>query len=356
MFPAKLPNVKTPPLKRFGVIERNGEQRSTAQRQGAQLSSCAGAAKVLLTPEASASCSFKPTLRESCASLSRPASSEHQPSPAAHSTENIATTLMTSSEQPTVPDVTTIQSLREAHEVILKLRCRRRFRSTTKALDETSPTPRELFPETTALDADTKAELDEFNEIVAAARAQAKKNAAKVKSELAYLQLVPVPPPRDCALELLATSFVDSTTVSERKARQMSAAIKRPSKLPTLVRPASGAASSSTIRTIESSFPTTNQEVPRPDQAPHRRGMCARQRVVRSVKLQSLSACMDNPRSNLPSGSKLRARLGNQQHAEQDAASELSDFDDPDPEVDEAPVLPDDLSGVSTLDADDLYF
>jgi hypothetical protein len=65
---------------------------------------------------------------------------------------------------------------------------------------------------------------------------------------------------------------------------------------------------------------------------------------------------MDNPRSNLPSGSKLRARLGNQQHAEQDAASELSGFDDPDPEVDEAPVLPDDLSGVSTLDADDLYF
>ncbi|KAK1932335.1 hypothetical protein P3T76_012329 [Phytophthora citrophthora] len=182
----------------------------------------------------------------------------------------------------------------------------------------TSVTDAELFPETVALDASTKADLEEFNSLIVAAKDQVTRETAKTKNELAYYQqLLPKPPSRDSASDLGSST----TPVKPRKTRLLSAAIMRPSKLPSLVRPSSGTA-----------LEVSNQERSGLEHLQRRR-LSAHQRITRKAKLHSLPALQTK---------------SNQLQALHD--DKLSDFDDPDPEVDDAPTLPDDLSGVSTLD------
>ncbi|KAJ8542377.1 hypothetical protein ON010_g12438 [Phytophthora cinnamomi] len=355
LFPPSLPQVKAPPLRLFGAIERN------AVRQRAPTPGLTEITKTSLVPEqnnATDNAEANRTPRtESFPPLSRPGSSEWQSSPMVSSLGSSAISSPVNDGPLPLPDVTSIQSQREAREVIMKLRCRRTLQSNPRIPIGTFPTSvaeTDLFPETVALDAKTKAELEEFNNLVAAARDQVTKETIKAKSELAYYQqLLPVPPPRGSTPET-------PTLVAQkpRKARQMSAATKRPSKLPSLTRPSSGTPTPPVSMTVDVLSAVNNQEMsPHGQDSQHRR-YSARQRILRTTKLQSLSAPLgglqvlqkQKEAANLPTNSKRRKSTDNQLQQEQ--IDELSDFDDPDPEVDDAPVLPDDLSGVATLDVD----
>ncbi|KAL4155433.1 hypothetical protein PRNP1_007543 [Phytophthora ramorum] len=319
LFPASLPDVKAPPLKRFGAIERNGDQCQSPTKHTEPTKS---ASTMLLEDSNSLDASPKPRSRRTPRT---PRSETLRPL-----TQSLAESSSVNVVQLPLPVVTAVQSQREAREVILKLRRRRTARSSNKVgASPTSVTDREVFPETVALDTNTKAELENFNNLVAAASDHVTKEAAKAKSELAYYQQLQLPtPPRDTA------------ALKPRTPRQTSAVPKRPSKLPSLVRPSSGEATT-TVR----STPPSNQEVSPLDQEPVRRKVPARQRIVKPTKLQALLR-PTKPR-------KPQSSTNNQQ--QHDTESELSDFDDPDPGVDDAPVIPDDLSGVATLDADDPY-
>ncbi|KAL3661557.1 hypothetical protein V7S43_013317 [Phytophthora oleae] len=303
LFPVSLPDVKAPPLRRFGALERNADEKDPTQRHRAPSPSFTETPSVLKTK-----------CLNVLPPLSRPSSSERQAE--------------ASAEQPFKVAVAAVQSQREAQEVILKLRRRRTHQNNSKVSLGTSPTSvadTELFPETVGLDASTKADLEEFNSLVVAAKDQVTKETAKAKTELAYYQqLLPKPPSRDSASDLGSST----TALKPGKTRHLSAAMMRPSKLPSLVRPSSGAAPSSDA--------VNNQEISGLEQAQYRR-LSARQRITRKTKLQSLS------------GSQTKAN--NQLQTLHD--DELSDFDDPDPEVDDAPTIPDDLSGVATLEVDD---
>ncbi|KAG1696395.1 hypothetical protein DVH05_018526 [Phytophthora capsici] len=295
LFPVSLPDVKAPPLRRFSALERNANKKDPTQRHSAP-SPCFTETLSVLDAKNS----------DVLPSLSQPSSSERQ-----------------AASQPfTVsgPVVTEVESLREAQEVILKLRRRRTHQNNLKVSLGTSPTSvadTELFPETVALDSRTKADLEAFNSLIVAAKDHVTQETAKVKSELAYYQqLLPKPPSRDSVSDL-------GSSQKPRKARLLSAATRKPSKLPSLSRPSTGPA-----------LEVNNQELPELQ----RRRFSARQQITMKTKLQAL-----------PIASQTKSN--NQLQTLHD--DKLSDFDDPDPEVDDAPALPDDLSGVSTLDADD---
>ncbi|KAE9026178.1 hypothetical protein PF011_g2681 [Phytophthora fragariae] len=352
LFPASLPEVKAPPLKLFGALERN------AVRQGASSPCLTEITKTSLVSEQNNVASNAEVLRsprtEALPYLSRPGSRERQSSPSLSSRVNPAISPPVNDGSSARPEVTAVQSQREAREVIMKLRRRRTLQS--KASSSTSATEPDSFPETVALDANTKADLEEFNNLVIAARDHITKETAKAKNELAYYQqLLPVPPPRSSTPE--TPSPVAQKT---RKNRQMSAATRRPSKLPSLVRPSSNVAIVSASTANDTMCSITNQELSPLEQVPQRRSCSARQRIRRTTKPQSLSALLDDVQvlqpqkevSNLPTTTTRRKSINNQLQQEQ--VDELSDFDDPDPEVDDAPVLPDDLSGVATLEADEL--
>ncbi|KAF1794361.1 hypothetical protein GQ600_2377 [Phytophthora cactorum] len=233
-----------------------------------------------------------------------------------------------------VPVVTAIQSEREAREVIMKLRRRRNYQTNTEVLADASPTSvadTALFPETVALDAHTKADLEEFNHLVVAAKDQVMKETAQAKSELSYYQqLLPKPPSRESASE----------TSTTRRPRHMSAANRRPSKLPSLARPSSREAATEMISSVDNQE-TSSEQMPKP------RRSSANQRFMRNTKLESLSASAErSQRSQQQELTTLPTKFNTQM-------SISDDFDDPDPEVDEAPIVPDDLSGVAALDADD---
>ncbi|KAG7377537.1 hypothetical protein PHYPSEUDO_011510 [Phytophthora pseudosyringae] len=344
LFPVSLPCVKAPPLRLFGAIERNAEKADPNQRHRAPSPSFTGITKhpAPLVSKDINNLDVLPKPRtpriESLPSLSRPSSSERQPSPAITSAENVV--------QLPLHTVTAVQSQREAREVILKLRSRRTYQSYTKVSVGTSPTSvadTELFPETVALDASTRADLEEFNNLVVAARDQVTKETAKAKRELAYYQqLLPKPPSREFAAEM-RTSMLGATTATPnpRKPQNISAAMKRLSKLPSLTRPSSGAATASSADLILS---VNNQEVSVLEHATQPRRRSARQRIT---KLQPLSA--PHKRTKLPTSPTTKRSVNQQQQP----TYELDDFDDPDPEVDDAPIIPDDLSGVATLDVDE---
>ncbi|GMF13149.1 unnamed protein product [Phytophthora lilii] len=348
LFPVSLPNVKAPPLRLFGAIVKRNAVR--------QHEPSPGRTEIIMTslPSMSDTLSSVPITprAESLPPLSRPGSSARQSSPRLPPCEIPVASMRENVALLPPPEVTGVQSQREAREVILKLRCQRKFQSIARVPSGSSlalvSDATELFPETVALDAGTIAELEEFNNLVVAARERVTEEAAKAKSELAYFQqLIPVPPAR--AISPVISS--NAVPHKSRKTRQMSASIKRPSKLPSLSRPSSGSFSNVTGSLDDSLSSLNNQEISPLEKAPLRRKLSARQRVLR---LQSLSAPLNSlqashKQSDGPIPLQAQVNDDNQQ------LEALSDFDDPDPDVDEAPVFPDDLSGVAALEADDLH-
>ncbi|KAG2766190.1 hypothetical protein PC129_g22975 [Phytophthora cactorum] len=316
LYPASLPDVKAPPLRLFGAIERNAGKKDPAPsptfvNNPALASKKNNNVDVLLKP--------RTPRTESLPSLSRPTSRDRQ-------SVNVA--------RVPFPVVTAIQSEREAREVIMKLRRRRNYQTNTEVLADSSPTSvadTALFPETVALDAHTKADLEEFNHLVVAAKDQVMKETAQAKSELSYYQqLLPKPPSRESASE----------TSTTRRPRHMSAANRRPSKLPSLARPSSREAATEMISSVDNQE-TSSEQMPKPQRS------SANQRFMRNTKLESLSASAErSQRSQQQELTTLPTKFNTQM-------SISDDFDDPDPEVDEAPIVPDDLSGVAALDADD---
>ncbi|KAF1794375.1 hypothetical protein GQ600_2391 [Phytophthora cactorum] len=278
----------TPPLRLFGAIERNAGKKDPAPsptfvNNPALASKKNNNVDVLLKP--------RTPRTESLPSLSRPTSRDRQ-------SVNVA--------RVPFPVVTAIQSEREAREVIMKLRRRRNYQTNTE------PTRR-------------------INHLVVAAKDQVMKETAQAKSELSYYQqLLPKPPSRESASE----------TSTTRRPRHMSAANRRPSKLPSLARPSSREAATEMISSVDNQE-TSSEQMPKPQRS------SANQRFMRNTKLESLSASAErSQRSQQQELTTLPTKFNTQM-------SISDDFDDPDPEVDEAPIVPDDLSGVAALDADD---
>ncbi|GMF29630.1 unnamed protein product [Phytophthora fragariaefolia] len=347
LFPASLPEVRPLSLRLFSAIERN------AMRHRAPSSSLALITSTLELEQTNAVgnvSSVRTPRNQVLPSLSHPGSGDEQSSSLGSSQRSSALALSENVEQTLLPEVAIVQSQREARQVIMKLRCRRALHSNTTVpvgISPTAVTEIDLFPETVALDANTKAELEEFNNLVIAARDHVTKENAKAKHELSYYQqLLPVPPPRGSTPE-----NPGPVVQKPRNTRQMSAATNRPSKLPSILRPSS----SSGINAAS----MNNQEMSPLQRVPHRRKCSVRQRILRTTKLQSLSTSAEglqvlqqqNSSGNSSSSTKLRDCTNNQLHEQVD---ELSDFDDTDPEVDDAPVLPDEVSGVAALDADEM--
>ncbi|ETI30715.1 hypothetical protein F443_22189 [Phytophthora nicotianae P1569] len=304
LFPASLPDVKTPPFRLFGAIEQN-----------------TGNVNELSKPRT-------PPIGK-LPSISRPPSRNRQSSPSVSPRGNSTIFSFVNAVPVPLPVLTAIQSEREAREVIQKLRRRRSHRSNTEVLVHRSPTSvadTTAFPETLAPDTSTKTDLEKFNNLIVAAKDQIMKENEQAKSELAYYQqLLPKPPLRESPAEIQSTV---------RRARHKSAPNKRPLKLPSLERPPSTEA----VADMNSSV--NNQDITL-EQVSKPRKSSGNQKGTRNIKLESLSR-----RPEQQEATKLPVKLNTRK-------SIFHDFDIPDPEVDDAPIVPDDLSGVAALDADD---
>ncbi|KAL7688998.1 hypothetical protein Plhal304r1_c017g0061811 [Plasmopara halstedii] len=206
LFPASLPDIKSPPLRLFDDIKRK-----TCSNQGHQSDGVdSHAGQTLIENDKS-----DIRRRDSRSFLSRPSLSTRD-------------CIEYSSSPP--PILTTIQSQHEAQAVIMALR-RRRI-TQTRALYSTrmSPNADVLAPKMVTFDASVMIELEEFNELINAAKDRVKKDTASVKSELAYYQ------------QLLPKPLCPPVRASRpRESRHLSATFKRPlTLLPALVRPSSG--------------------------------------------------------------------------------------------------------------------
>ncbi|KAF4040904.1 hypothetical protein GN244_ATG06947 [Phytophthora infestans] len=227
LHPASLPDVKAPPLKIFEAIERSAVKNDSSN------------------------------LRTESLPSSPPVSS-------VPSTTNVR-----------LPVVTLIQSEREAREVILKLRRRRNYHNNTSKLPDNSSTSvadTELFPETVALDARTKADLENFNNLVVAAKDAVRKESEQAKSELAYYQQL-----------LPKSSSAPETSPplqNSRRTRHISVACKRSFKIPSLARSTSREATTGMFSS------ENNQEMSSLEQVSKQPNLPASQRLT---KLESLS-------------------------------------------------------------------
>ncbi|RLN95345.1 hypothetical protein BBJ28_00019637 [Nothophytophthora sp. Chile5] len=378
LFPASLPDVKAPPLRLFHEIERDTKDQEQQQEQQSppgdsrdtEQSAIEKAEENKVLGDSEALPRLQTPRMESLPSLSRPGSRDRQ-SPS-HPIKAV---------QPSHPVVIEVQSQREAREVILKLRSRRTSHGTTGARRSVLPTTSftanaedASIPETLALDAGTKAELEQFNQLVVTAKDHVAREAAKAKGELEfYRHLLHQTPPQgerqsSVPKQSGITTELPLSLQKTGKTRQMSAASKRPAKLPSLARPSSGSACSPESATSAAKLVVNNQELS-PSKAPRhqsaRRLASGRQRTSKAIKLQSLSASVSTSQcrgeqqadkaTSKPPADNRKASKPKQQKRPEDPL-DLSDFDDPDPEVDEAPSLPDDLSGVATLDDDDMCY
>lgn len=285
LFPISLPDVRTPPLRLFNAIERNLDPSRSRHLNYIKSS----AIQDLVEDD-----KFDVQRSVSSSSLSRPLSAERQSSP------SVASLQPMNASPPPISALTTIQSQREAREVILELR--KRLTAPIKA-HHVSEMPTDSVvstPETIALDASTKAELVEFNELINAAKDQVRKETARAKNELLYYQqLLPKPPIK---------------AQKPRKFRHLSATVKRPFKLPTLL--------------PDTVLPVNNQE-PIP-----RNQVLARSNSANCIQQKSPQRLQDH-----------------QTAIEQQNELQISDSDDS--EVDDAPLVVDEPTGVVALDAED---
>ncbi|TYZ59933.1 hypothetical protein PybrP1_012018 [[Pythium] brassicae (nom. inval.)] len=285
----------------------------------------------------------------------------------------------------------------EATAVILRLRARNSTRAGASsqrppppANDDALPSE-DAFPES-RLDATTKAELDAFHHLVASARDSVARGRASAKSELDfYRQFLPRAPSEPGGV---ATPRFDRAMPCAKSAKALFAA-RALARLPTL---AASAASADTLADVGGNQEVSPVRVSVMAKATATDGLQAASMLLSTkkkatvggdsrtpsagAKRRAKAATGEGRRRQEPSSSvrPIAARTASHPQQQQqlggakkpvlrtpthsktrlradDSAAEasLSDFDDPDPEVDDAPIFPDDLGGmrVATDDGDE---
>lgn len=307
------------------------------------------------------------------------------------------------------PGVAEISSLKEARAVISQLRAQHltlhrgamsgAASSTARAtmvtsvrvadddsMDETSP---EAHLQT------AKRELDAFNNVVATAKQRVASETAAAKSELCYYEQFlpkataskPATPPVGTALVLsgsssssLSTVVVDKSSSNQPKAQRV-AKKQAPGKLPSLSADCSTTASkaennqelsprkngSPAQRVTAEKALTERKRTPltarRPLEVPPQQQQQQQRANAVTKGTAASSKAASSGRTTVRSLSAAKKPVGVQskgrerdpptrrQQAE-DESDQLSDFDDADPEIDAAPDLPEELTGVAALEND----
>ncbi|TMW64574.1 hypothetical protein Poli38472_011454 [Pythium oligandrum] len=371
LMPRTLPSVRAPALKLFDQIEKATriESPKSSRTEPPSLPS------VLLTtgnsfhPQKNPGMSVLEPMRRpvspSLVALSRPASRERR----------------TASPRVLEPMVNVptpsaaVNNQLEAQEVIRRLRARQAtmfaVHSVTPSIknkpqaEDTAPT----FPETLRVDGQAQAELDAFNAVVMAAKANVLNERERAKHELDYFKSIL---PKSACVEVAqpviskpasVTSVVDPPKASSKPLK--------PAKLPTL------AASSSTTTLV---VPATlvhnnNQELspvktsriltktkkapPRPEQdvppsriKPETSAAAVKSKQPKPLKAEERKIPV---KKAMVAKAKTTKSLAPKPRPAVPALDEaLDDFDDPDPEIDDAPVMPDDLGGMRALEDEEL--
>lgn len=373
--PRSLPVVRAPALKLFDYVERTNltaSEKGSLHRNEVRVSESFNSAKRSSQPLEPINAGI--SLPRIAGSSSRPSSRDSDKSGRRGDTvisqQNLAAT-NTSASQIAASE---ISSIKEARAVISQLRahymtnCRAPAAFTTEtAYEEKSPTGYQVT---------AKRELDAFNGVVAMAKQQVANDAASAKNELSYYeQFLPKAPIAKPSTPPLA-QLVAATSQSNQAKPLLASKKKATGRLPSL----GGVDSVSELNPVKSE---SNQELsprknkspvkqtePRPLQSTQRKQTPLlgqqltlpqekQQQRPRPLQSRSQPQVAAKPAASRavvrkPAGTDSKAKIKPIVRQQNDADDGLSDFDDADPEIDSAPHLPDDLSGVAALEEDEM--
>lgn len=369
-FPRQLPEVKASSFKLFDHIER------TQQLDSSPCAAASGERRALVVSESfhgdkkksDALAPLDPGLR-----ALPPISSSRPGSGSSSCPMEVATA------KPSAVS-TDVNNDREAKAVILKMRARNRHQTIANSAvgAETIVLP---FPESVRLDSSAQAELEHFHHLVCSAMEGVGRDAASGKNELEYYkQFLPKPSSSDALPVAVAAAAVvpvkpalsqpepcsAATSISASRrppVSQPARASKPPAKLPTLMPP------NELPSIAESNQETSPAKVSNVRIRAKKLGS-----IIPNSKPQTLMKTMKAPLvaskpckpQPLPNNSKHKPRPGPKngatkadlskprKAAEEPEHGGLSDFDDSDPEVDAAPLLPDDLMMAREDDGGDM--
>lgn len=336
-YPVSLPTVRAPLLKLFEHIQRSNSGPPSASKM--KQPPVSESFNVNKKPPLRSLDTINPsppsreTSQQSLPLLSRPGSRE------GGKNASVGT--------PTLPPhaaAIEITSLKEARAIISKLRVQHKQqqqRETAGPLQHDEGGGEELCPEVSLLDATAKRDLDAFNALVTTTKQAVAMESATAKSELTYYeQLLPKAPPKPCTPPFAASTSSSAMGNPDRSFHSLSNQT-RSSRLKPSMKPVSKLPSLEKTPTVDKS--ASNQEL-----SPVKRSKTPPSSSHRPVGKVATAKKSDPQRDG-----KARANQRKQQPNDPSSAA-LSDFDDPDPEIDDAPRLPDDLAGMSALDDEDM--
>lgn len=380
--PHALPTVKAPSLKLFEYIERgNRDVRDTGVAVRRALptvpESFNGSKK-------NAEHALAPLVSLPTTVTSRPSSSERPLSSSRPASRPSSGSALLSA--------TAVSSQAEATAVILRLRARHSTRAGTASLQlppASDDALKDAAPES-RLDATTKAELGAFNRLVAAAKDTVAQGRESAKSELDYYrQFLPRASSASAGGPSAVTSQAPLITPVRGGAVKTVKATRPPARLPTLT---TSVASAETLAEVESNQETSPVHVSvaatltatgsapaslsRLSSKTKTKTMATSRAPSADATRRAKAATKERGRSVQPSGTIRTASRPEQQPQVKDAKkpvprsrkhqlaqqrvhdrasteASLSDFDDPDPEVDDAPTFLDDLGGMRVLTDND---
>lgn len=362
-FPRQLPEVKAPSFKLFDLIERNQQLISSPsiakeERRALVVSESFHGDKrktEALAPLDSIVKARSVTDALPLISTSRPGSGSS------------VTTAKSSAVS------TEVTNDREAKAVILKMRARNRHQPVSCNSGFGSETL-QPFPESIRLDSSAQAELEHFHRLVCSAMEGVGRDAASGKNELEYYKQFLPEPSSSGVLPVTAASVApakpespqlepcsNSTRRMQSDASNASRTSKRPVKLPTLSnelpsennQETSPSKISDDINHISTKkLSSTSNKPPKEGKAKKAATATATPVASRPLKHQPLSTnsrakppLLSAPRNTIKASLSKTRKAAEPEHG-------LSDFDDSEPEVDTAPLLPDDLGGMMSRDDD----